>query len=187
MSIGLDYVWELTLKDTDIKESLITIYSLAVASKAKVLLEIGAGQSTFALTAAANENKGKFYSIDLTPESSSLRLFPEGKGILNKEPRYYPIKGSSVDTRDVKGVKWDKPIDFFFLDSGHQYELTLAELKKFTPFLTKGGWIVCHDTGEFNNEVFADCRRAMLDFLNEAGWKFRTINCQSGFTIIRKI
>ena len=178
--MNLDYVWELTLRETDTKGHLITLYGLAVASKAKTILEIGAGQSTFALTAAANENQGEFYSLDLTPKLSSLRLFPEGEGVLEKEPRYHPIEGSSLD------VEWDKPVDFFFLDSGHQYELTLSELKKYTPFVKKGGWIVCHDTGEFNNENFADCRRAMTDFLAEVGWKFRTINCQSGLSIIRK-
>jgi|SRR3990167_284340 len=178
--LDLDFVWKLALRDTDIKEHLMTIYSLAVVSKAKTILEIGSGQSTFALTAAANENKGQFYSIDLTPASSSLRLFPEGGGVLDKEERYHPIESDSLD------VIWHLPIDFFFLDSGHTYDLTLAELKKYTPFVKKGGWIVCHDTGEFNNEAFADCRRAMLDFLTEVGWDFRTMNCQSGFSIIKK-
>ena len=179
--IGIDYIWMLTLRETDIKEHLITLYGLAVASEAKTILEIGSGQSTFALTAAANKNEGQFYAIDLTPKSSSVRLFPEGEGILDKEPRYHPIAGDSLE------VQWDKPVDFFFLDSGHSYELTLAELKKYTPFVKSGGWIICHDTGEYNNEAFADCRRAMIEFLNEVGWKFRTMNCQSGLTIIRKI
>ncbi|MEK6884328.1 MAG: hypothetical protein AABY22_32150, partial [Nanoarchaeota archaeon] len=92
MNIGLDYVWYLTLRDTDIKEHILTLYSLAVVSKAKVLLEIGSGQSTFALTAAANENEAEFYSIDLG-KSSNLRLFPEGEGVLEKEPRYHSIEG----------------------------------------------------------------------------------------------
>ncbi len=178
--LNLDYVWELTLRDTDIKEHLMTLYSLAVISKAKTILEIGSGQSTFALTAAANENKGEFYSIDLG-KSANLRLFPEGEGVLEKEPRYHSIEGNSME------VEWNKPVDFFFLDSGHTYDLTLAELRKYTPFVKSGGFICMHDTGEYHNESFQDCRRAMLEFLNEVGWKFRTMNCQSGFTIIRKI
>lgn len=177
--INLDYVWMLTLRDTDIKEHLMTLYSLAVMSKAKTILEIGAGQSTFALTAAANENEGQFYSIDIS-KSANLRLFPEGAGVLEKEPRYHSIEGSSMD------VVWDTPVDFFFLDSGHAYQLTYDELKKYTPFVKSGGFICMHDTAEFRNEAFADCRRAMLDFLQEVGWDFRTMNCQTGFTIIRK-
>lgn len=177
--IDLKYVWDLTLRDTDISEHLMTLYSLAIMSKAKTILEIGAGQSTFALTAAANENEGEFYSIDLGPDAH-LRLFPEGEGVLEKEPRYHPIAGNSMD------IEWDKPVDFFFLDSGHTYQLTLDELRKYTPFVKSGGWIICHDTGEFYNEAFADCRRAMIVFINEVGWKFRTMNCQSGFTMIRK-
>ena len=190
MSLGLDYVWYLTLRDSDTMEHLMTLYSLAVMSKAKTILEIGSGQSTFALTAAANENKGQFYSIELTPQESNLRLFPEGEGVLEKEPRYHSIEGSSVEGRSVEGrsieVQWDKPVDFFFLDSGHTYDLTLAELKKYTPFVKSGGFICMHDTGEYHNEAFQDCRRAMIDFLTEVGWEFRTMNCQSGFTIIRK-
>ena len=55
--IDSDFVWNLTLRDTDIKEHLMTLYSMVVMSKAKTILEIGSGQSTFALTAAANENE----------------------------------------------------------------------------------------------------------------------------------
>lgn len=177
--INLDYVWMLTLRNSDTMEHLMTLYSLAVMSRAKTILEIGSGQSTFALTAAANENEGEFYSIDLG-RSSNLRLFPEGEGVLEKEPRYHSIEGNSMD------VVWDKPVDFFFLDSGHTYQLTYDELKKYTPFVKPGGFICMHDVGEFHNEAFQDCRRAMLDFLNEVDWKFRTMNCQSGFGIIRK-
>src|SRR3990167_1304356 len=183
MNIGLDYVWMLNLRDTDVSQHLMTIYSLAIVSKAKVLLEIGAGQSTFALTAAANELGGEFYSIDVTPKLSSLRLFPEGEGILDKEPRYHPIEGSSLE---VSMAFAHTQIDFFFLDSGHSYDLTLAELKRWTPLVKSGGWILLHDTGRLNT-VFADCRRAMLDFLAETNWEVMTMDNQNRLSIIRKI
>ena len=176
MNIDLEYVWVLTLRDTDISQHLLTLYGLAVASKAQVLLEIGAGQSTYTLTAAANETKGEFYSIDLTKQARE-RLFPDAYD-LDKEPRYHFIQGNSLE------VPWDKPIDFLFIDSGHTYDLTLGELRKFVPFVKKGSFICMHDTGEFNN-VFIDCRRAMLDFLQETGLKFRTMNNQNGLTIIK--
>lgn len=176
--IDFDFVWQLTLRDTDISEHLITLYGLAVAVKAKTILEIGAGQSTFVLLIAAVKNKGDLYSIDLTKESRN-RLFPEAPDI-NNEPKYHFIQG------DSQLVEWDKEIDFLFIDSGHSYDLTMAELKKFTPFIKEGGFILMHDTGEFNN-VFIDCRRAMLDFLNIVKWEYRTLNNQNGLTIIRKI
>lgn len=177
--IDLDFVWKLTLRDSDINEHLLTLYGLVVATKSRTVLEIGSGQSTFALTAAVNETKGELFSIDLTPELSSLRLYPEAKGLLPTEPRYHSIEG------DSKAVGWDKPIDLLFIDSGHSYELTLLELRKYAAWVKVGGWILAHDTGEFNN-IFADCRRAMLDFIDETGWRFRTMNNQNGLTIIRK-
>ncbi len=131
-------------------------------------------------TDAANFNKGQFYSIDLTPKLSSVRLFPEGEGFLDGEPRYHPIKGNSLE------VEWNKPIDFLFIDSGHEYNLTIGELKKFTSFVKEGGFICMHDTGE-NNNMFADCRKAMIDFTKDKGWEIKQLNNQNGLSIIRKI
>ena len=172
-------VWKLVLRDTDISEHLLILYSLVVGSQAKTIVEIGAGQSTYVLIAAANFNEGQFFSIDLTPKLSSQRLFPEAPD-LDKEPRYYPIEGNSLD------VEWDRPIDFLFIDSGHSYDLTMGELKKYTPFVKEGGFIVMHDTGEQNN-VFIDCRRAMIDFTKDTGWEIKQLNNQNGLTIIRKV
>lgn len=176
--MNLDLVWQLTLRDSDINEHLLVLYGLAVADNSQILCEIGAGQSTYALTAAANSTLGQFYSIDLTKEARE-RLFPNAPD-LDKESRYHFIQGNSLD------VVWDKPIDFLFIDSGHEYNLTMAELRKFTPFVVDKGFICMHDTGEHNN-VFIDCRRAMLDFLKETDWKFMTMNNQNGLSIIRKV
>lgn len=175
--MNFDYVWELTLRDSDISEHLLTLYGLVVSMGAKTIVEIGAGQSTFVLTAAAKATGGQFYSVDLEKESRN-RLFPEAPDI-DGEKEYHFIKGNSLE------VDWDKEIDFLFIDSGHTYQLTLDEMKKFAPFVRSGGFILMHDTAEFNN-VFADCRRAMLDFLQETGWKFKTMNNQAGLTIIKK-
>lgn len=175
----MNNVWKLVLRDTDISEHLLILFALAVGSKAKIIVEIGAGQSTFVLLEAAKFNEGEFYSIDLTPKLSSQRLFPDAPD-LEKEPRYHHIEGNSLD------VVWDKPIDFLFIDSGHTYDLTIGELTKYTPFVKEGGFIAMHDTGEFNN-VFADCRRAMLDFTKDKGWEIKQLNNQNGLTIIRKI
>jgi len=175
--INFDIVWELSLRDTDIAEHLLILYGLAVSSKAKTIMEIGAGQSTYVLTAVANENQGEFYSIDLTKEARE-RLFPHAPN-LDAESRYHFIKGNSME------IAWNQPIEFLFIDSGHTYALTYAELIKYTPFVKSGSFICLHDTGERNN-IFIECRQAMLDFLQKTNWSFRTMNNQNGLTIIRK-
>ena len=171
-------VWKLVLRDSDISEHLLILYALVVWSKAKVICEIGAGQSTFVLTAATNFNEGQFYSIDLTKQARE-RLYPEAPN-LDKEHRYHFIQGNSLE------VKWNKPIDFLFIDSGHSYNLTIGELTKFTPFVKEGGFICMHDTGEFNIQL-ADCRRAMLNFTKDKGWEIKQLNNQNGVSIIRKL
>ena len=178
--LNFEDVWKLTLRDSDISQHLLVLYGLAIVSKAQSICEIGAGQSTYVLTAAANANEGQFYSVDLTKEARE-RLFPDAYN-LDLEPRYHFVHGNSLEV--VK--TWDKPIDFLFIDSGHEYNLTLNELKSWAPFVKEGSFICMHDTGLFNNN-FADCRRAMLDFLAETGWKFRTMDNQNGLSIIRKI
>ncbi|PWU04807.1 MAG: hypothetical protein C5B43_04175 [Verrucomicrobia bacterium] len=177
--MGFDFVWKLVLRDTDIAEHLLILYALATGSNAKTIVEIGAGQSTYVLLQAAEQNKGEFYSIDLTPDSSAKRLFSDAPDISN-ETRYRPIKGDSLN------IKWDKEIDFLFIDSGHTYDLTLGELKKYTRFVREGGFICMHDTGEYNN-IFSDCRRAMIDFTKDLGWEYKQLNNQNGMTILRKI
>lgn len=164
------------MRNTDISDHLLVLYSLVVGSEAKTILEIGVGQSTYILTAAANKSEGQLYSIDLK-WGAHLRLFPEGDGVLEKEPRHHFIESNSLD------VKWDKPIDFFFLDSGHTYDLTLAELKKYMPYVRKGGFVGVHDT----REEWVDCRRALFDFIKDKPLERKEFTNQNGFTILRKI
>jgi cephalosporin hydroxylase len=42
-------------------------------------------------------------------------------------------------------VDWKTEIDHLFIDSSHKYSETLAELKKFEPYLRNGGVITLHD------------------------------------------
>ena len=181
--MDFNLIWKLVQRDTDISEHLLILFALVVGSNAKTIVEIGAGQSTFVLTTAADITNGEFYSIDLTKQARE-RLFPEAPN-LDLEPKYHFVGGNSIDTKDTSGVKWDKPIDFLFIDSGHTYDLTIGELKKFTPFVKPGGFVCMHDTG-INNIVWAECRKAMLDFSNNTNWEKKQLDNQNGLTILRK-
>lgn len=178
--MNFDFVWYLSLRDTDINQHLLLLYGLVLAIEAKTVLEIGAGQSTFALTAAVNQTKGQFYSIDLTKEARE-RLFPNAPD-LDQEKRFHFLQGDSLKVVN----KWDVWIDLLFIDSSHEYNQTLEELEKWTTYVKKGGFIVMHDTGEFNNN-FVDCRRAMLDFLKDKNYEVTHLANQNGLSIIRKI
>ena len=186
--IGFDYVLMLTQRDTDISQHLLYLYLLATEIGAKTVVEIGAGQSTYALTAAVNKTKGEFYSIDLS-EESRLRLFPQGEGVLEKEPRYHFIKGNSVinDTPlgDSVVKSWDKEIDFLFIDSAHTYDVTIKELNLWVKWVRKGGIICLHDTSTH----WTDCRKALEDYLADKKDQFLRLQFenQNGFTILKKL
>ena len=92
MSLDYNYVNNLAFRDSDINEYLLALYGVAVGMKAKVIVELGGGQSSYALTAAANETKGQFYSIDSGKKEVTIRLFPAGEGVLEKESRKCHLK-----------------------------------------------------------------------------------------------
>ena|SRR3990167_66177 len=166
MSLDRNFILNLAHRDTDINEYLLTLYNLIVQGNYKTVVEIGAGQSTYALTAAVNETKGEFYSIDLTQEAR-LRSFPEGEGILDNEIRYHFIQGN--DLQIVK--KWTKEIDFLFIDSDHSYDHVRLQLEDWLPWVRKGGMIALHDTAQ-TDEIIKGCRQALNEFLKLSSLKY---------------
>ena len=43
-------------------------------------------------------------------------------------------------------ITQDKPIDVIFIDTSHQYDHTLSEIRQFTPLLSTNGIIMFHDS-----------------------------------------
>jgi len=148
-------------RDTDINEYLLSLYNIPVQMNAKVLVELGAGQSTYALTAVANKTNGHLWSIDYVSDAH-LRLYPEGKGVLEKEKSVTFIVGDSVEA----SVAWKKEIDFLLIDTNNRYEHTVNELKAWTPFVKTGGVIMMHDTAS-TDPIHSGCRKALDEFLAE--------------------
>jgi len=166
-----NFVLQLACRDTDINEYLLSLYNIVVQDKYKTIVELGAGQSTFVLTAAVNETLGEFYSHDISILAIE-RLFPEGKGLLNNEPRFHFVEGDDLIT--VK--QWDKPIDFLFLDTSHTFEQTKKEIDIWFPFVRSGGKIAMHDTAQLD-PIARGCRIALDRFLeSEEGEKYRAIH-----------
>lgn len=178
-----DFIVKLSKRDTDISKHLQFLYILPFAINAKVIVELGCGQSTYALLAVANELKADHYAIDLT-EQARFRGYEEGRELLKDQPRHHLMLGDDLDI----ALAWDKTIDFLFIDTNHILEWTRKELIAWTPFVRKGGIIVLHDTG-INNTNFIGCRQALDEFLvnHKDEYNLMQFDNQNGFSILRKI
>ena len=144
---------------------------------AQTIIELGAGQSSFALTAAASKTGGIVYSFDLTPESI-CRLFPEGEGVLEGHPKF-----RFTAENDMFAVsKWSREVDFLLIDTSHTYEHTKFELEQWGNWVRPGGIIIMHDTSIH----WIDCRRAMTEYLEKTGYPAVHFPNQNGFSIIYK-
>lgn len=165
-----DFVRNLVKKDNEISEYLLSLYNIPVQINAKTIIELGAGESTFALTAAANKTEGEFYSIDIG-EGAVERYSPGGLEVFKNEPRYHFIQGD-----DRKVVKtWNKGIDFLFLDTTHIYSHTKQELEEWIPFVVGGGVIAMHDTAHQSGDG-TGCRKALDEFLEKNPDNFTVVH-----------
>ena len=126
------------IMNTDIHEHLCTLYMLTVELKLMNVLELGTrgGESTVALLQASKEIGGNITSIDIRPCLEAKKLVND----LHLNHNWKFIQGD-----DLK-VKWENPIDHLLIDTSHTYDHTLAELKKYEPYVKEGGIITFHDT-----------------------------------------
>lgn len=166
-----NYVINLALRDTDMNYFVMHLYNIPIQIKAKTIVELGAGQSTFAMTAAANVTGGEFYSIDLSLDARG-RLYDEDLSILDKNPKYHFIGGD-----DMEIVKtWDKEIDFLLIDTSHTLEHTQAELAIWPTKVRKGGIIAMHDTAH-EAGTGVGCRQALDEFMeSKEGENYRVVH-----------
>ena len=122
---------------TDISDHLCTLYMLTVEFDLKKILELGirTGESTIALLQAAHEINGEVTSIDIDSCSYAKNMISD----LNLSEKWSFIQNNDLD------VEWNQVIDHLFIDTSHTYDQTIAELKKYEPFVKSGGIITLHD------------------------------------------
>ena len=162
LRLDFELVQYLEKRDTDMNEHIMTLYQTAKGVSPKVIVELGAGQSTYALAVAAIETGAKFYSIDISPlgdEHAVLRGFEEGKGLLDGLPEYIAIQGDSIEV----GKTWSKKTDFLLIDTDHTYERTKVELEIWPQYVRVGGKIAMHDT--VSQDVNCGVKKALDEFL----------------------
>jgi predicted O-methyltransferase YrrM len=127
---------------SDIQEYMPFLYEQARSRPRCRVLELGArrGCSTLAFLAGAAESGGHVHSCDI----DNVLAFRDGIGPFGASPRWTFTCGDDMDP--AVQAKLPAEVDVFFLDTSHEYEHTLAELRAYMPRLAPGGIALFHDT-----------------------------------------
>lgn len=155
---------------SDIHAHLGYMRDLVVELGALVVIELGvrAANSTVAWLAGLEATGGYLWSVDVAAAMTAI-----------DHDRWTFVQGDDMHP----AVMADLPpkADILFIDTSHQYQHTLAELRLYGPLVRAGGRIVLHDTelahpdGDPDPEPYP-VRRAIEDWCAETGheWEERT-------------
>ncbi len=124
------------------------LYNLCKELKPEIVLEIGTfhGYSgAYMLSALEDNKKGFLYTVE--EQKSHIDIANIN---LNKISNRYKILhgAASLSLQSYRPLiieVWNKPIDFLFIDGDHSFESVESDLKKYEPFVSRGGIIACHD------------------------------------------
>jgi len=106
-----------------------------------IALEIGvceAGSIVFVARACLRKEITRIYAIDLFP----LGMMEAAKRRIRKhslDQHVTLMKSHSLE------CTWTKPIDVFHLDADHTYEAVISDIRKYAPFVTRGGIVIFDD------------------------------------------
>jgi len=174
----------------DADAHLLTLFSIALSIKAKVIVELGVrkGYTTVPLLLAAQKNNGKLDSVDIEPIEFKIP---------NTLEQYWEFhKCDSLHFLN----KWEKSkkIDLVYIDDLHTYTHVAEELKLIKPLITPSSVILLHDLmyGNWEPRYHTDMTltkgqwahggpyRAVGE-LDQQHWEFSTIPSCNGLTILR--
>ena len=137
----------------DPKEGAI-LYNFIKMFKPEIILELGTYHgisAAYMLSAIKDNNKGFLYTIDNMEEHVKVANL----NLIQVDNRFSVIHNS------IQSVKWNKPIDFLFVDGTHTYDSCSHDLNKFFPYIKNGGCIFIHDM------YIADVKKATDNFITE--------------------
>lgn len=175
---------------SDSDRHLMPIFSIALASKGKIIVELGVreGISTLPLLLATSLNGGILYSVDI---QDSLFVCPPE---LAKNWKF--IKSDALKFLN----EWDKSkkMDIVFVDDLHTYPHVKKELEIISEYVTPESVILLHDlmyrtapkyhtdpglnTSEW---AYGGPYRAVNE-LSNSKWEWSTLPWNNGLTILRK-
>ena len=173
----------------DSDRHIISIFSIALASKGKTFVELGVreGHTTEPLLEAAEMNGGHLWSVDLNSPSK----------FFSNSPNYTFCKQDSIEFL----TNWDlnKKIDVVYVDDWHSYSHVKKQLELLDQLVGPNSVILLHDLMYGNTDPFyhSDLTlregqwaeggpyRAVAE-LNPQFWEWATLPWNNGLTILRK-
>jgi predicted O-methyltransferase YrrM len=111
-----------------------------------VIVDFGTGHGKSAASLALSCPQGHVYTCDPGEPYINDGCSPE-QYVIETEKFMADSGATNITfTRESSlEIAWDKPIDVLNIDSSHSYEQTLAEIRRWFPFVKQGGHIFFHD------------------------------------------
>jgi cephalosporin hydroxylase len=172
---------------SDIQEYLPFLHDTARSYPGVRVLELGTrkGNSTLALLAAAKDAGGHVWSADII----NVARDPEGMLPWARLPYWTFVHGD--DMHPAVRAALPAEADVLFIDTSHEYEHTLAELRAYMPRLAPGGTALFHDTkvlawpGYEPPKGIPPVRQALDEYCEEAGLSWEELPGEYGLGVIR--
>ena len=175
----------------DSDRHVLTLYAIAVGSKAKRILELGVrnGDSTRPLLAAAYKNGGTLTSVDIQPTSY---ICP---GELQNNWKF--VQQDALEF--LRNEQPSEPYDLIFIDDWHAHGHVKAELEQIDRLVSPKTVILVHDLMYGNTCPYYHCDLSMTSGqwanggpyravaeLNPQFWEYSTLPYNNGLTVLRK-
>ena len=175
MTLFAGYRAALDGERTDIQGHLPLLYQEVADRPGAVVIELGVrtGQSTGAFLAAIEAVGGELWSADITPPA--VPAWWHGLEFWHFT--------SGDDLHPAVTAALPAQCDVLFIDTSHEYDHTLEELRTYVPRIRPGGTGLFHDTqffppghdcgkpqGDVARALGTYCAETGLSWQNRAGW-----------------
>jgi len=176
----------------DSDQHIMTLFSIALASKSKIMVELGVrgGDTTIPLLEAAKLNDTILYSVDINDVDFEVRD--------DLKPHWKFVKSDAIEFLE----SWDnrETIGFLYVDDWHSYEHVKRELEIIDTLVSPSSVVLLHDlmyggTTPFYHVDLTNSGgeqwsnggpyRAVAE-LNPQFWEFSTLPWNNGLTLLRK-
>lgn len=162
---------------SDIVDHLPRFVQMVVTRDAKHVVELGtrSGVSTIAWLYGLEQTGGRLTSVDLEPAPP-----------IGDWPHWKHLVGDDLNPAVISSIA---PADIVFIDTSHEFNHTLNELRSYRFVVKPGGLIVLHDT-ELEHPIGAPplpafpVRRAIERFCAEEGYGYTLVPGCWGLGII---
>lgn len=127
---------------SDINEHLTTIFNEGMASKPKLIVELGvrSGESTFVLEKVAKLCDATLISDDLDP-SINTSEWEKWFFVQQDDITFAKEFPNFCTSNNISGK-----IDLLFIDTSHLYDHTVQEIDSWFPLLSENFKVIFHDT-----------------------------------------